>query len=79
MVDRAASRAADVAFLGVSARADLRRIPTLRRSLTPSGALWVVWATARQEPTEDHFRDAARAAGLVDVKVVALSATHCAL
>jgi len=48
---------------------------------TPKGAgpLWLVRPKGKASPvTETQSRDAARALGLVDVKVVAVSATHSA-
>jgi hypothetical protein len=38
-----------------------------------------VWAKGRKELNENHVRDAALDAGLVDVKVARFSATHSAL
>ena len=44
-----------------------------------AGALWAVWAKGRKELNENHVRDAALAAGVVDVKVARFSPTHSAL
>jgi hypothetical protein len=66
-------------FLGIRALRDLDRLASLRDSIDPAGAIWVVWPKGRREPNEDHVRAAAKRAGLVDVKVVAFSSTHSAL
>lgn len=52
------------------------RFPALVRALTPAGALWVSWpkraSAVPTDVTEDVVRGVAFAAGLVDVKVVAV-------
>jgi len=65
----------DLIFLGAPRRASLRRISTLRRRLKPAGALWVLRPKASPEVSEMEVLEAGRAAGLVDTKVVAFSAT----
>ena len=60
-------------------RAALERLGTLKRSIKPNGAVWVVWPKGRRELTGNDVREAALAHGLVDVKVVAFSATHSGL
>ena len=59
--------------------ADLARIPALIEWIHPAGALWAVWPKGRKELNENHIREAALDAGLVDVKVARFSATHSAL
>ena len=58
-------------------RAD--RLRRLRETIQPAGGVWVVWPKGRAELREEDVRAAAKKAGLVDVKVVAFSATHSAL
>ena len=70
---------ADVVIWGLDEPADLARLPTLIDWIRPAGALWAVWAKGRKELNENHVRDAALDAGLVDVKVARFSATHSAL
>jgi hypothetical protein len=69
----------DLIFLGAETSADLAQLPRLAERLAPAGALWVV---RRKGPgaalAEGDVRAAARAAGLVDVKVVAFSETQSA-
>jgi hypothetical protein len=49
------------------------------KRLDPAGALWLVRPKGKDTPvTEGATRAAALAAGLVDVKVAAFSATHTA-
>jgi len=70
---------ADVVIWGLDEPADLARLPSLIDWIRPAGALWAVWAKGRKELNENHVRDAALDAGLVDVKVARFSATHSAL
>lgn len=69
----------DLLFLAAEAPADLARLATLKKSLQPAGALWVLRAKgATAKVTERAVMAAGKAAGLVDTKVVAFSATHTA-
>jgi hypothetical protein len=68
----------DLVFFGVRARADLDRLAALAGALSPRGGLWVIRPKGRAEITEAEVRAAARAAGLVDVKVASFSPTHTA-
>jgi len=70
---------ADIVVLGIDEPADLARLPGLIDRIRPDGALWAVWAKGRKELNENHVREAAIDAGLVDVKVARFSATHSAL
>ncbi len=70
----------DLVFLAAESPADLARLGTLRDRLTPDGAIWVVSRKGRAAALRDtEVMAAARAAGLVDNKVVAFSTTHTAL
>jgi hypothetical protein len=68
----------DVVFYGVSSVPELRRLEKLKTKLKPDGALWVVRPKGHPQITERAVMEAGRTAGLVDVKVVAFSATHTA-
>ena len=71
--------AVDVLFYAPTNRADLDRIAKLTKRLDPAGALWIVRPKGKDTPvTETDTRRAGLAAGLVDVKVSAFSATHTA-
>jgi len=70
---------ADVVVWPVDGAADLARLPSLIPRFEPAGALWAVWPKGRKELNDNHIREAARDAGLVDVKVARFSATHSAL
>jgi len=73
--------ASDLLFLAADSPADLKRIPVLKQSLQPAGALWVVRAKGKgagARVTEASVMAAGKAAGLVDTKVVAFSETHTA-
>lgn len=74
-----AKKGSDLVFLGAATKAALAKLKTLRAAIAPDGAVWVVWPKGRPALREDDVRAAAKAAGLVDVKVVAFSATHSAL
>jgi hypothetical protein len=70
--------ASDAIFYGVSKEAELARLEKLKASLKPDGALWIIRPKGRPEISERATMAAGKAAGLVDVKVVAFSATHTA-
>jgi hypothetical protein len=69
----------DLIVYGVNAKADLDRLTALRDSIVPAGAIWVLWPKGRKELREDDVRNAAKAQGLVDVKVMSFSDTFSAL
>ena len=79
VVDAVAQGPADIVVWGVEEAADLARLPSLIDWIRPTGAVWAVWPKGRKELNENHVRDAALDAGLVDVKVARFSATHSAL
>jgi hypothetical protein len=68
----------DAIFFGANKEADLARLEKLKGALKPNGALWIVRPKGRPEISEMAVMRAGKAAGLVDVKVVSLSATHTA-
>jgi hypothetical protein len=65
----------DLIFLAAPERAALTKLAALRRHLKPDGALWVLRPKGSPDIGEREVLDAGRAAGLVDTKVVAFSAT----
>jgi len=71
-------KACDAIFFGATKKVDLARLETLKASLKPNGALWVIRPKGRPEISEGAVMAAGKAAGLVDVKVVGFSATHTA-
>jgi hypothetical protein len=85
-----AGRAADVArgwpkkdsdliFFDAKSAKDLEELHSLRGSLKPDGAIWVVYPKGRPEIREIVVIAGAKRAGLVDNKVVRFSETHTAL
>jgi len=66
----------DAIFFGASHEKELVRLGTLRRSMKPNGALWVIRPKGRPEISERAVMNAGKAAGLVDVKVISFSPTH---
>jgi hypothetical protein len=77
VVGRAAKHS-DAIFFGATDIAQLSRLDTLKRALTPAGALWIVRPRGRPEISESAVMKAGKDAGLVDVKVVRFSDTHTA-
>jgi Protein of unknown function (DUF3052) len=68
----------DVVFYAADRREDLERLAELRRSIAPDGSIWVVRPRGSKDISEADVMSGARAAGLVDVKVVRFSDTHTA-
>ena len=68
----------DVVIGGVEQPEELARIAALRLHLKPNGGLWIVSPKGRKELRDVDVYAAGKAAGLVDVKVAAYSATHTA-
>jgi hypothetical protein len=63
----------DAAHVFVTSRAELAaEIRRLRPVLAPTGFIWVSWPKAGDELDADTIRDAARPAGLADVKTCAV-------
>lgn len=70
----------DLAFFEADALADLDRLPSVAALIARDGAIWVVSPKGRGATVRDtDVIAAARAAGLVDNKVVGFSPTHTAL
>lgn len=73
-----AAAGAQVIFYGANAAKDLERLETLKGRLDPAGAIWIVRPKGSASISEAEVMARGKAAGLVDVKVVAFSATHTA-
>ena len=71
-------KVSDAIFFGVTKAAELARLEKLKASLKPNGALWIIRPKGRPEISERATMAAGKAAGMVDVKVVAFSETHTA-
>jgi hypothetical protein len=70
----------DLIFLAADSTDDLEILPRLRARIVSAGAIWVVSRKGRGATLRDvEVITAARAAGLVDNKVVSFSPTHTAL
>ena len=79
VVEDKAAEGSDVIFFAVATPRDLERLGALAACLRRDGALWSLRAKGRGAPvTESQVREAAKASGLVDVKVVSFSDTHTA-
>lgn len=68
----------DAIFLSAEDRKALARLKPLQAYLKPDGALWTIRPKGSKAITEADVLAAGKAAGLVDVKVVAFSTTHTA-
>ena len=70
----------DVVLFGAEEPADLAPLGTLATRIRPNGAIWVVSRKGKAATLRyDDLLDAAKAAGLIDNKVAAFSATHTAV
>lgn len=67
------SKDSDWIFAAMESEEDIARLQTLKESLRKTGSIWAIWTKGRKELTENHIREAAIAAGLVDVKVARVS------
>jgi hypothetical protein len=72
------ARNSDVIIVAINKARDLAAFTRLQASLKANGALWAVRPKGTPEVSETTVMNAARAAGLVDVKVVRFSDTHTA-
>jgi hypothetical protein len=68
----------EVVIVAVDRATDLRRFERLRQVIPEDGAIWSIRPKGVAEVSEAAVRAAALAAGLVDVKVARVSATHTA-
>jgi len=68
----------DHVFFAIATEDDLARLHGLVAALKPEGALWILRPKGPQGVKEGATREAGRAAGLVDVKVVGFSASYSA-
>jgi hypothetical protein len=73
-----AARNSDVIFAAITTPKDVRQFETLQASLKSDGAIWAIRPKGVPEVSESVVMNAARDAGLVDVKVVRFSDTHTA-
>ena len=72
--------ATDLVFVGIDDGTELQQLSFLRRRIVPNGAIWVVSLKGKQAIVRDiEVIAAAKAAGLVDNKVVEFSASHTSL
>ena len=70
----------DLVFLGADSRDDLAALATLRASIKPNGAIWVVSRKGKAATLRDEdVIEGALASGLVDNKVVSFSETQTSL
>lgn len=72
-------KGADAIFVGVAHPSDFERVATAKSAIKEDGAVWLIRPKGSAAVTEGEVMAAGRSAGLVDVKVVALSPTHSAL
>jgi hypothetical protein len=70
---------ADLIFFSAEALSDLPHLKSLSRSLSKSGAIWVVYPKGQKHIREIDVISAGKSAGLTDNKVVRFSETHTGL
>ena len=69
----------DLVFVLLVHENDVEKLAELVPAISPAGGIWAVYPRGRKDLSEDTVRRAARAAGLVDIKVVRISEKHGAL
>lgn len=69
-------RNADIVFYRSDTLGGLERLTKLRESIVPNGAIWVITPKGKGGIKDIDVMAAGKAAGLVDVKIAAFSATH---
>lgn len=80
VTDGRANPDSDLVFLAADSVGDLAALPDIERHIRPDGAIWVVSRKGRAATLRDtDVMAAAKAAGLVDNKVVSFSPTHTSL
>jgi len=79
IIAKRAAAGKDIVFFGARKKLDLDRLESLKSAIHPSGAIWIVHPKGVKEITQNDVMAATKAAGLVDTKVCAFSATHTAL
>jgi hypothetical protein len=79
IIAKRAAAGKDIVFFGARKKLDLDRLESLKPAIHPSGAIWIVHPKGVKEITQNDVMAATKAAGLVDTKVCAFSATHTAL
>ena len=67
---------ADVVFLAAETPAALEQIASLRDQIARDGAIWVIRPKGRDDLTEGMVIAAGRGAGMHDIKIARISATH---
>jgi hypothetical protein len=69
----------DLVFVLLVHEGDEDKLGDLAPAIFPDGAIWAVYPRGRRDLSEDTVRKAARALGLMDIKVVKVSEKHGAL
>jgi hypothetical protein len=72
-------KGADAIFVGLSQPSDFARVSAAKSAIKADGAVWLIRPKGNAAVSESAVMAAGKSAGLVDVKVVAFSATHSAL
>jgi hypothetical protein len=72
-------KGADAIFVGLAHPSDFERVAAAKSAIKTDGAVWLIRQKGSAAVTERAVMAAGKSAGLVDVKVVALSPSHSAL
>ena len=79
VIIRSVDEPLDLLFYEADGPDDLEQLSELKQHIKSNGVIWVVSPRGRKEIQDYHVIAAAKAAGLVDVKVCRFSDTHTAL
>lgn len=71
-----ATQDCDIVFFGAETAAALKKLVALQKRIRSNGAIWVIYPKGQKQITELGVIAAGKAAGLVDVKIASVSATH---
>lgn len=74
-----AAKDSDFIFLGVESEGQLKRLEPLKKYLTPSGAIWVIYPNNDPRLTNATVLTAIHRAGLTSNQILNFSPTHTAL
>jgi len=72
-------KGADAIFVGLIHPSDFKHVPAAKSAIKEDGAVWLIRPKGSAAVTDSAVMAAGKSAGLVSVKVVALSPTHTAL
>lgn len=69
----------DHVLFAAETKAAHARLATLKEAIRPAGGIWAIYPRGSEAVSEDSLRQAARAAGLTDIKICRFSDSHGAV